>query len=138
MRNILRGAALGAVLLTAACGGETYELSGQVVLESDDNVVGEENGQEACRGGGGYADIIGGEDVVVYNGGGEEIARTQLQLGQPRDGGFVCVFPFVFPELPEEDAYAVVVGDRDPVPYSLSELRGSDFNIQLTLDEAAA
>ncbi len=139
MRNWMGGAALAAVMLTAACGGgETFALDGQVVLESASNVVGDEGGQEACKGGGGYADIIGGEDVVVFDQGGEELARIQLELGQPEDGGQTCIFPFAISELPEEDGYAVVIGDRDPVPYTLDELRENDFAISLALGEGAS
>jgi len=139
MRNWMRGGAIGAVLLTAACGGgETFELNGQVVLESDDNVIGEQDGQEACRGGGGYADIIGAEDVLVYNEDGEQIAQTQLELGRPEDGGLTCVFPFAVEELPEAEAYAVVIGDRDPVLYTFDELQQNDFDITLELREEAA
>jgi len=139
MRNWMKGAAIGAVLLTAACGGgETFELNGQVVLESDDNVIGEQDGQEACRGGGGYADIIGGEDVVVYDADGEEVARTQLELGQPEDGGRTCIFPFAVQELPEAEAYTFQIGDRPPVSSTLDELRQDDFELTLALREEAA
>ncbi|MBA3414751.1 MAG: hypothetical protein H0U10_05965 [Chloroflexia bacterium] len=138
MRNWVGGAAVGAVLMTAACGGgETFALDGQVVLESADNVVGEEDGQEACRGGGGYADIIGGEDVIVFDQGGEEVARTELEQGLPEDGGQTCVFPFAVSELPEADGYAIVIANREPVPYTLDELRESDFAISLTLSDEA-
>jgi hypothetical protein len=138
MRTWIGGAAIGTVLLTAACGGgETFALNGQVVLQSESNVVGEEGGQEACRGGGGYTDIIGGEDVVVFDQNEEEVARSQLELGQPEDGGQTCVFPFAVPELPEADGYYVVIGDREPVPYSLDELREDEFDIELVLGDAA-
>ena len=138
MRAWIVGACVGTVLLTAACGGgETFALNGQVVLQSESNVVGEEGGQEACRGGGGYTDIIGGEDVVVFDQSEEEVARSQLELGQPEDGGQTCVFPFAVPELPEADGYYVVIGDREPVPYSLDELREDEFDIELVLGDAA-
>ncbi len=138
MRNWTGGAALAAVLLTAACGGGgPVSLDGQVVLESASNVVGEEDGQEACRGGGGYADIVGGEDVVVFNQDDEEVARTQLELGQPEDGGQTCVFPFAVPELPESDEYVFVVGNRDSEPYTLDELREEEFTVSLFLGDEA-
>jgi hypothetical protein len=106
-----------------------------VVLESANNVVGQEGGQEACRGGGGYEDIIGDQSVVVFNQDEEEVAETQLELGQPEDGGQTCVFPFAIPELPESEGYFFVIGARDPVPYTLEELQESDFSVQLSLRE---
>ncbi len=106
------------------------------MLESDNNVVGEEDGHPACKGGGGYADIIGGEDVAVFNADGEEVSRTQLQPGQPEDNGQTCVFSFLVPELPEAKRYTIEIGNRDPVPYTLEDLRESDFRITLALLEA--
>ncbi len=136
MRHWMGGAALGMVVLTTACGGaETFALDGQVVLESANNEVGQEGGQEACRGGGGYEDIIGGERVVVFNQDEEEVAETQLELGQPEDGGQTCVFPFAIPELPESEGYFFVIGGRDPVAYTLEDLEESDFAVQLSLRE---
>lgn len=136
-RRIWAGAVgVAAVLATTACGGgQSFDLSGRVVLESPSNVVGEEGGQPACRGGAGYADIIGGEDVVVYDADGEQVGRSALELGQPEEGGLVCVFPFVVAEVPESSGYALVVGDREPVTYSLDLLRQNDFEVQIALRE---
>lgn len=135
-------AAVGAALLLAACGGAaTNRLSGEVVLRSPDDIaLGEEGGQEACAGaaGSGYEDIIGGEEIVVFNPDGEPVARATLGLGQPSDGGAACTFPWEIAELPEADAYAIAIGDREPVPYTLDELRQDDFRVVLSLNDPGA
>ncbi len=131
----------GLVLALAACGStETYQLDGAVVLRSADAIAfGEQDGQPVCAGdvNSGYADIIGGEDVVVRNGNGEELARTTLAIGQPSADESECSFPWTIAELPEASSYTVTVGGREPVPYTLDELRQDNFEVVLVLSDPA-
>lgn len=130
--------AWSALALVTACGGAaTRTLNGRVTLQSKDIVYGQFEGRPACTGGGGYADIIGGETVVVRDGSGKELARTELQLGQPNQAANECVFPFVVESLPEASQYALVIGNREPVPYTLDELRRNDFTVDLALRDPA-
>lgn len=129
------------VLALAACGGAaTRQLTGEVVIRSaNDIALGEEGGQPVCAGAvnSGYGDIVGGEDVVVRGGNGEELARTTLEIGQPSANGTECTFPWSIAELPETSSYTVTVGQREPVPYTLDELRQDQFEIVLALNDPA-
>lgn len=134
-------AGTGLVLVLAACGGAaTHQLDGAVVIRSaDDIALGEEGGQPVCAGAvnSGYGDIVGGEDVVVRDGNGEELARTTLAIGQPSADGTECTFPFAIADLPETSSYTFTVGERAPVDYTLDELRQDDFAIVLALTDPA-
>lgn len=135
----IAGAAL--VLTLAACGGTaTNQLNGAVVIRSADGIaLGEQGGQPVCAGdvNSGYADIVGGEDIVVRNGSGEELARTTLEIGQPSADGTECTLPWSVAELPEAPSYTVTIGGREPVPYTLDELRQDQFDIVLALNDPA-
>jgi hypothetical protein len=131
-------AGTGVVLVLAACGGESYTLNGEVVLRSPDDIaIGEQGGQPICAGAAdsGYADIIGGEAVAVANAEGEVLKETTLGPGQPSADGTECTFPWQVTELPQADGYLVAVGNREPVPYGLEELRREEFDIRLVLED---
>jgi hypothetical protein len=132
-------AAVGLVFALAACGGaETYTLDGAVVLRSVDDIAFDQSG-DICAGaaGSGYDDLLGNQDLIVANGEGEILRETTLGPGQPSADGTECVFPWQVTELPEANEYFVVVGDREPVPYALDELRDNDFEINLVLEDPA-
>ncbi|MCC6313352.1 MAG: hypothetical protein IT337_05025 [Thermomicrobiales bacterium] len=136
MRKIAILGVSAVVLLVVGCGGgATHSLNGQVTLISSSMVVGQQDGAPACKGAGGYADIIGGASVVMENGSGKQLAQTTLGLGEPTSDDSICVFPFAIAELPESNDYVLRISDRPPVPYTLDELRADNFTIRLRLDE---
>ena len=128
--------AAAAVLATlTACGGGANRVTGQVRIDSETSIaVGQDpDGTPACKGAKGYEDIIGGDLVVVRNGDGKPVAETRLSQGVPSEDGASCTFTWDIQGLPEFKSYTVQVEERDPVPYTLDELRNEDFKPVLVL-----
>lgn len=131
--------AAAAVLATlTACGGAN-RVTGQVRIDSDTNIaVGQDpDGNPACKGAGGYEDIIGGDLVTVRNGEGKPVAETRLSQGVPSEDGTSCTFTWDIQGLPEFRSYTVQVEERDPVPYTLDELKQADFKPVLVLQSGS-
>lgn len=130
--------ALTAVLGLAACGGApaVHTITGQVTLKSSSIITGDENGAAACKGGGGYQDIIGGATVEIAGADNKPLASTKLGLGQPGSDDYTCIFTFSLPEVPETNAYSFLIENRPAVPYTLDELKGDDWTVDLTLDDS--
>jgi len=124
-----------AVLATlTACGGGAHRVTGAVKIESDSITVGQDpDGKPACKGAGGYEDIIGGDLVTVRNGDDKPVAETHLSQGVPGADGKSCTFTWDIQGLPEFKSYTVQVEEREPVPYTLDELKKTDFKPVLVL-----
>lgn len=87
-----------------------------------------------CEGTSGYDDIFAGQTVTVSNQGGTVIGTGSLGPGTA--GGIVtCLFRFRVDELPKESFYNIEVSHRGGLTYSIAELEGMGWKVDLTLGD---
>ena len=99
---------------------ETTTISGTFDVVDSDEYAYESDGSY-CEGEGGYGDINGSTQVVVTNGDGDSITRTELGAGTV--DGVSCHFEFSFEVTEGEEMYVVAVGDRGESTYTFDELK---------------
>jgi hypothetical protein len=85
-----------------------------------------------CSGSGGYADIRAGTNVVLRDGDGKVLATGSLGAGKG-NAGSQCEFPYTLKSVPEVPFYTIEVGNRGDLSYSLEEMIGMGWSIDLTL-----
>lgn len=96
------------------------EPEGEFVVRDFDEYLYSDDG-DYCEGEGGYGDINSSTGVLVTNGDGERLARTDLGPGEVDSGS--CVFEFSFAVTEGEDQYIIAVGDRGEISFTFEELR---------------
>ena len=115
-----------AVLLVAACGGQT--ITGSFVLRGSGETTG-----TTCAGTGGYSDIRTGVNVVVKDGTGKVIGTGTLLDDPDADTVFGrCSYVFSVP-VTDADFYSVEVGRRGALTYSRAELEAQGWTVGFTL-----
>jgi hypothetical protein len=93
----------------------------------------------SCAGGGGYSDVGPGKDVVLKDGEGKTLAVGRLGSGIRKDDlgtsprTYRCLFSFALEDVPEVPFYAVDLGRRGTVTYSLTDMRTAEWTLSLTL-----
>ena len=99
------------------------------VLELDGSHLSLDTG--TCFGTGGYADIRGGADVVIYDAAGKALVVSSIADGQPTGDSFApCLFAFDVPGVPAGvGPYSIEVSTRGRVPFTQDEAG----NLRLTL-----
>lgn len=105
----------------------TFVVSGAAVLADGASFTRDDHG--GCAGTGAYADVVDGAPVLVMTTGGMAAGR----LTDPRaltDG--TCRFWFSVPRVPAgQDAYLVMVADRDSRQYAEQELAGALVSLRV-------
>lgn len=86
-----------------------------------------------CKGTGGYSDMGPGRPVTVRDDTGKILASTTLGTGTGSSRR--CVWVFTLPDVPEVSFYAVEVGRRGEVTYSLADMKANDWTVSLTLGD---
>lgn len=76
---------------------------------------------DLCQGEGGYGDLNSSTQVVVRNPDGDELARTELGLGDTTSI-ITCRFEFTVELTEGEESYIFEVGDRGEISYSWDEV----------------
>ena len=105
-----------------------HDVGGVFTLLSGDVVT----SPNVCQGGnGGYSDITSATQATLYNGSGTIIAVTNIGTGSPQ--GTRCVWTFDFGTVPDQPFYAVEIGHRGKISYSLSQMRGALFGVSVSL-----
>jgi hypothetical protein len=99
---------------------ETTTITGTFEVIDSDEYRYESDGSY-CEGEGGYGDINASTQVVVTNGDGDSITRTELGPGVV--DGLSCKYEFSFEVTEGEDMYVVAVGDRGETTYTFDELK---------------
>jgi hypothetical protein len=99
---------------------ETTTITGTFEVIDADEYAYQSDGSY-CEGEGGYGDINASTQVVVTNGDGDNITRTELGAGAV--DGVSCVYEFSFQVTEGEDLYVVAVGDRGESTYTFDELK---------------
>lgn len=74
-----------------------------------------------CTGNDGYSDIYAGQDVLVTNGDGKQLTRTELGAGS--GDAYSCTFPFSFTVMEGEKDYVVQVSHRGELHYTQALLK---------------
>jgi len=87
----------------------------------------------SCDGSGGYSDISQGSSVTLMDGKNNIIGTTTLQDGTTTDSGVTCDFTAEIPKVTEVPFYSLTVGHRSAISYSLSELKGDNWSVPLTM-----
>lgn len=109
-------------------------LSGEVVLEdiAATRFAAAEVGAK-CEGGGGYADLRTGGQILLLDGAGTTIGTGSLGAGrfEPRLGG--CAFSFSVPAAPKADFYSVKVNHRGGPTYSYADMQARNWQVELTI-----
>ncbi|MEU8262252.1 hypothetical protein AB0C02_16680 [Micromonospora sp. NPDC048999] len=96
----------------------TFVVSGTVVL--DDGASFTRDDHSGCTGTGTHADVIDGAPVLIMSTGG--LAAGRLTKPQALTDG-TCQFSFSVPGVPTgQDAYLVMIAERDPRQYAEQEL----------------
>lgn len=129
---------VGLVLGLAAPAGaktKTHTLDGTIDLR---DAGGWSASQAFCEGSGGYSDIAGGGKVTVRSGGGKILALGQIKTGQPGSstaGGYyvVCHLTFKVKKVPDAKFYSVEIGNRDPLNYSLADMKKNHWFLGLSI-----
>jgi hypothetical protein len=132
-KAIIAALMLAAIAALSGCGGsseaasggkptgtaepETFMAVGTIDLTDSDL----QHYDDECSGGGGYDDITGGAQVVVYDNAGTMLASGALEPGEP-DPSFpdvACSFGFTV-EVPvaAADLYSVEIGHRGKVTFT--------------------
>jgi hypothetical protein len=92
------------------------------------------NSQEAdCVPDPGYDDIVAGTQVTVTDETGRLIGVGTLAHASPGFVNFQCMFTFSVAGLPDAAFYGLTVGRRAGPTYSLTELQGAGWNVQLSI-----
>jgi hypothetical protein len=84
-------------------------------------------------------DVKPGEQVTVEDGNGSILGLGSLDAGvhvvQPGEPGIMtaCMFHFTVAGLPETAFYRVVIGQRAPINFSLSQVETDTWHVALTL-----
>jgi hypothetical protein len=104
-----------------------HDVSGTFALTD----TGENFSSTFCAGTGGYADIRSGTNVVLKDGDGKLLATGSL--GNPTGSGSQCTFTYTLKNVPDSPFYTIEVGSRGDLSYSLEEMRGKAWSIDLTL-----
>lgn len=112
---------------------EHHTISGSLSL-SISNTDGEATGSGPCTGTGGYDDIQVGRQVIVEDESGKTLATDDLSLG--RTEGFLCVFTFLFDDVPKAEFYRVhQSGNRGTLQWSYQDMVDSNWSVALTLGD---
>jgi hypothetical protein len=104
-----------------------HEISGTFALTD----TGEAFSSSSCAGSGGYSDIRSGTNVVLKDGDGKLLATGSL--ANPTGSGSKCMFTYTLKNVPDSPFYTIEVGSRGDLSYSLEEMRGMAWSIDLTL-----
>jgi len=93
---------------------------------------------DPCSGSGGYADIRAGTQVVVTDGTGNVLAKSELGSGsglkgEIQDMVLSCKFNFDVSSVPKSDFYKVSVGHRGELTYSYAEMQQNAWTVGFTL-----
>lgn len=102
-------------------GLESHEFEGALLVMSLGDGSVDTTG-ESCTGADGYEDIRGGAPVVVSDGKGNELARTELSHGEALDEDS-CIFGFTVELTEGSDRYEVSLG-----PHHLQTLTWEDLH----------
>jgi len=132
----MRALILAAAFAAAACGGAavapspsptapTHIVSGTLTF------IGDTVGQSDCHGVGGYADMIGGTDILVLDGANATIGKADLSEGTGFEDG--CMFTFRAEGVPDEPFYTFRIGDRDAPTYSNAEMVEQNWDVELSV-----
>lgn len=97
---------------------ETRTITGTFSL-FDTDLYGDDG--DSCEGEGGYGDLNASTQVVLTDGEGKQLARTDLGPGTLDT--YTCEFEFEFEATEGEDSYLVEVGDRGAISHTWSELK---------------
>lgn len=97
---------------------ETATITGTFAIYDSDYYL---DDGDPCEGEGGYGDLNSSTQVVLKNGDGDQLARTDLDSGEYRD--YTCEFTYEFKVTEGEDTYLLSVGDRGESSYEWTELK---------------
>lgn len=99
---------------------ETVTVTGTFDVSDVDEYYSARDGA-ACEGEGGYGDINANTQVILTDGAGDVITRTELGPGEIQD--YSCHYEYSFEVTEGEDLYVVAVGDRGESSYSFDDLK---------------
>ena len=89
------------------------------VLDYDEYLYDDDG--DSCRGEGGYSDINSSTQVVLSNGTGDIITRSNLGPGVVRNSA--CTYSFELEVTEGEESYVLAVGDRGEMTHTFDELK---------------
>lgn len=127
-------ASLATLVVLAGCGGDTLELSGQLVLDAPllggaDYIV---RDGARCEGAGPFADVSNAAVVTVRGPDGSVVGVTEVGWGAPHDVLPRCVFEWSV-SVPELDFYTVEVAGRGEVTRSRDQVESDGGRIDLSI-----
>lgn len=109
-----------------------HTITGTIALTDDATAFAGWTIGKACSGSGSYADVNPGSQVVVKDGSGNVIANGSLDAGTA-SSAIQCNFNFTVPKVPTTGSYRILVDRRSVVTYSLAQMQGANWNLNLTL-----
>lgn len=127
-RWIVPFATLAAIVLVSGCSSPSTSVSGEVLVQWRDGVLGLEgakgHGGMDCFTSGGFDDVKEGAEVLILNGEGNPIAKGKLGKGATSDeDSHICVFPFEVSEVPlKGDFFSVQISHRGGPTYDRDEI----------------
>lgn len=117
-----------AVSSSGSSAPQTFTLRGAMTLTGDNVPSGDTS--EDCTGYQGYADIVAGAGVTVYDSAGKVVASGSLGTGKPKSAA--CVFPVRVPDVPEGSKfYRVEVSHRGQITVSAGKAKAGEFAASL-------
>ena len=99
---------------------ETTTINGTFAVIDFDEYLYADDG-DSCQGEGGYGDINSSTQVVLSNGTGDIITRSNLGPGEVQDS--ICTYSFELEVTEGEESYVLAVGDRGETTYSFDDLK---------------
>lgn len=99
---------------------ETTTIDGTFAVIDFDEYYSSDDG-DSCQGEGGYGDINSSTQVVLSNGTGDIITRSNLGPGEVQDS--ICTYSFELEVTEGEESYVLAVGDRGETTYSFDDLK---------------
>ena len=99
---------------------ETTTISGTFAVIDFDEYYSSDDG-DSCQGEGGYGDINSSTQVILSNGTGDIITRSNLGPGEVQDS--ICTYSFELEVTEGEESYVLAVGDRGESTYSFEDLK---------------
>jgi hypothetical protein len=88
-----------------------------------------------CSGGGTYSDLQAGASVVVRDSAEKVVGLSSLGTGHSVStySRADCAFLLTVSGIPASDFYSIEVGHRGEVRYSLHDIEGQDWNVDLSI-----
>ena len=88
---------------------------------------------DGCIGNGGYADLVGGRQIIVMDGSGQTIAVGEGQPGVLHRSDNTCEFAFTVEGVPASDFYTIRIGSREGPTYTFEDLEAMSWHVELSI-----